>query len=580
VTVCGFDPAGQRLLTLHGDDFDQSLRIWDIESETPLILEAGDLRTNRALFSPRGGRVLRVNTHHGVCVWDVEAQVPHVLLEVPNHVPGHRLEAIFSPDGSRILVAFGNGGAGLWDVDTKAKLHSLDSEGQGEAGLLAFRADGQQMLVGRVPLRTEVWDASSGRLVCELNGDWGSTSFSAEGARILSWGDGAARLWEAETGKVLAVFAGHEASPMGAYFSRSGSTVITASPDGTVREWNLESEGQRTTHSTGSGLHRPFPVRPSLDPAGKRIAIATSTPDLQWVQVIDLDSPARPHGFQVPGTEVIRSLAFAPDGRSLVTAATNQFSRPPPEDSACTWDAETGARLVGFQHPADVLVYDAGFSPDGRLVVTAGDDGKARIWDARTGDLVRELVGHTGGVRSAAFGLGGRRVITSSEALVDRSVRIWDAETAAQLAILRTDGDQPTHACLSPDGRRALAGCWYGTVLLWDISSGEARRWPAHPSHLNSVAFSPDGTQILTASGNPGARLWDAETLDEILTLDAPEGVSASFSADGRWIVTASTNGTARIWPAQPLERARELAPRALTSTEREHYGLAPREKP
>jgi WD40 repeat protein len=277
---------------------------------------------------------------------------------------------------------------------------------------------------------------------------------------------------------------------------------------------------------------------------------------------------------------VILSLAFAPDGRSLVTAATNQPPRPPPENSACTWDADTGARLVRFRHPAEVLVYDAGFSPDGRLVVTAGDDGKARIWDARTGDLVRELVGHSGGVRSAAFGLEGRRVITASEALMDKSVRIWDAETCAQLAILRTEEDRPTHACLSPDGRQALVGCWYGTVMLWDISSGKVRRWQAHPSHLSSVAFSPDGMRILTASANPGARLWDTETGEELLTLDAPEGVSASFSADGQWIVTASTDGAARIWPVDPLQRARELAPRELTDAERAYYGLAPRQKP
>jgi WD40 repeat protein/serine/threonine protein kinase len=570
VGACEFDPSGQRLLILSSDLVGETLSLWDVEREVSLTLEEGrEQAFDRARFDPRG-RAALLTLGRGVKVWDVGSGMPRVLHEVQNQTPGDLVNAVFSPDGSRMLVGFGHGEAGLWDVDSGMKLQSLDSKGDGP-GKLLFRADGQRMLVGHMNGATGVWDAVSGKRVCELSGVWEDATFSADGARILTWGEErTAKLWDAGTAQELAVFAGHDARILSARFSCSDSTVITASSDGTVREWNVDSEAQRTTYSTRSG-----PAHACIDPAGKRIAIATSTRVLQWVQVIDLDSPARSHGFLVPGNDTFQSLAFAADGRSILTSAINH---QPPEDAACTWDVETGTRLACFRHPPAVQVYDAEFSPDGRLVVTAGDDGKARIFDVRTGELVRELVGHTGGVRTATFGLGGKRVITASEALVDRTVRIWDADTGVLLTTLRAEGERPTYACLSPDGRRALAGCWDGVAILWDVSSGEFRRRQVHPGALFSAAFSPDGKRILTASANPGARLLDAETLDEVLTIDAPgmRNVSASFSPDGRWVVTASEAGTVRLWPADPLQPARELAPRKLTAAEREQYGLAP----
>jgi WD40 repeat protein len=98
---------------------------------------------------------------------------------------------------------------------------------------------------------------------------------------------------------------------------------------------------------------------------------------------------------------------------------------------------------------------------------------------------------------------------------------------------------------------------------------------------LNSAVFSPDGTQIVTASGDGSARIWSASDHQQLAVLTEPTSslVLAAFSPDGQQIVTASQDGTARVWstelagPIQVIERiAERRVTRQLTPSERKTY--------
>jgi tRNA A-37 threonylcarbamoyl transferase component Bud32 len=122
-------------------------------------------------------------------------------------------------------------------------------------------------------------------------------------------------------------------------------------------------------------------------------------------------------------------------------------------------------------------------------------------------------------------------------------------------------------ASFSPDGSRIVTASGDQTAKVWDAKTGaEALTLKGHTGFVNSASFSPDGSRIVTAGWDQTAKVWDAKTGAEALTLKGHTGVvnSASFSPDGSRIVTASRDETPKVWDATPVSReflAREAAP-------------------
>jgi eukaryotic-like serine/threonine-protein kinase len=195
-------------------------------------------------------------------------------------------------------------------------------------------------------------------------------------------------------------------------------------------------------------------------------------------------------------------------------------------------------------------VFSAAYAPDGSTVVTASADKTARIWDARTGAEIAVLLGHSDRVFDAAFSPDGTRIVTASR---DKTARIWDARTGTQLVVLSGHGDRVTSAAYSPDGKRIVTASWDKSAREWDARTGAPiKELSGHSDVLYSAAYSPDGKRIATASQDKTARIWDAATGAQLAVL-AGHGdyvASAVYSSDGTRIVTASADKTARTWDA------------------------------
>ena len=224
--------------------------------------------------------------------------------------------------------------------------------------------------------------------------------------------------------------------------------------------------------------------------------------------------------------------------------------------------------------------YSAAYSPDSKTIVTASADQTARIWDAATGEELRQLTGHTGFVNSAAYSPDGKHIVTASW---DQTARIWDAATGKELRELTGHGDRVNSAAYSPDGESIVTASWDQTARIWDAATGEElRQLTGHGGPVTSAAYSPDGKSIDTASEDQTARIWDVATGEELRQLSGHSGpvYSAAYSPDGKTIVTASGDQTARIWVAsldELLAKAKRLIqrdPPLLTPEERQRYGL------
>jgi WD40 repeat protein len=303
-----------------------------------------------------------------------------------------------------------------------------------------FSPDGRQVLIACADGQVRRWDTENKLRLPPLLGHTGEVqvaTFSRDGRFILSASaDETARLWDAVTGQQLFVLA-HPNTVYGAQFNAAGDLVVTACGDGIARLWNVAT-GQMT------------------------------------------DALLKCQGA------ALFDAAFSRDGRHLVIATAGD------ESMGQVWDLATRQPL-GPPLKHDSWVYQARFSPDGRLVVTASFDTTARVWEVGTGRLVRTFK-HRLPVKCAQF---------------------------------------------SPDGRYVLTASWDFVAQLWDVAKGEAVGPPLkHSSYLAHAAFSPDGRRVVTASVRGVTTLWDlapnnwqAAAASSVLNRFGPEFTGGSASA-------------------------------------------------
>ena len=192
----------------------------------------------------------------------------------------------------------------------------------------------------------------------------------------------------------------------------------------------------------------------------------------------------------------------------------------------------------------------AGFSPDGRLVITAARDGTARIWDAASG-AQRAVLKPVGDYPTAVFNSSGDQVLTAG---ADSQATLWNPRTGTKILSVASTGDGL--AGFSPDGRSFATSLKRG-VFIWNAKDGA----PIHEfrvgTYASTLAFSPDGGRLLigswgTTSYGDFPALWDASHATEIARLNGHKSDTqlqgATFSHDGRRIATVTLDGSAHIW--------------------------------
>ena len=452
---------------------------------------------------------------------------------------------ILSPSGRQIAVLARHDQINLYNVPS-GRLEAVLRGHSAQVLSMTYRPDGKQIATYGEDQTIRLWDPSTGQQITLIRAEFAPPNlertplitYSLDGRRIAShsrWqgAAGTSRLWDATTGREIAVLAKWQQGPHPVAFSSDGKRVAVGS--GTYVYLCDAITGHRLAELAPHTGRVDFLA---YSPNGGRIASKSGN-------IIHLWDSESGNKIGVLGDHAaeIASLVFSPDGSRLVSGSKY------PENAARLWDAATGrplAVLAGHKNEISTVA----FSSDGKRVATASTDQTARLWDGYTGQLVAVLAGHTGQVTHVFFSPNGTRVATAAD---DATLRLWDARTGDLIGVLRGHGagipwDRPP--VFTPDGARLVSGSADGTVRIWDMSKVERNVLRGHESFVYDVAFSPNGEQMASAAWDGTARLWDATTGLQTGLLKHETSIvgSVAFNHDGRRLATRERHRGVTIW--------------------------------
>jgi WD40 repeat protein len=294
-----------------------------------------------------------------------------------------------------------------------------------------------------------------------------SVAFSSDGKILATGIDRTAQLWDVATRRPIGYPLMTQTGGVNAVaFSPDGKTLATGSDDGMLRLWD----------------------------------VATATPQMIAGPILRDIAP-------------MTSVAFSPDGTTLATGSD--------ADTVRLWNVATlrqhGRSVATVRQDGRPIIVPGGpvrsvaFSPDGTTLVTVGTDGTARLWNVATHrQSGRPFIGQGQGVTAAAFSPNGKILATGN---LDNTVWRWDIATHQPVGTPLTNPftGRVNSVAFSPDGTTLATGSTDGTAQLWDLTTQPPTRSPltGHTGPVTSVAFSPDRKTLATSSTDGTVRLWN-----------------------------------------------------------------------
>lgn len=514
---------------------DAGLRVLDLRRRAPPHTVPAEQALDQLAFSPDGRRFVTGDRAGRLQRWDATRLEPDGAPWLAH--PGGVHALVFSADGRTLASAGADGRIRLWQAATAEPLGvALDGGSAAKLARLAFSPDGTRLAAAGAAGALQLWTVAPAARIALPR--WPPQEQRLRG---LAFTPDGRRLAAGGLQSVLVLDAA-DGAPIRELAGASDTSdlaigrqglLATVHIDGRLMLW-AGSTGRQIRPARGQSVVAATTLAFSAD--GRRIAVGSAE---GLLDVWDVDPAPAPQ-------DPVEALAFLADGTRVITAGDDR--------RAVIRDARSGqpvgAALVGHGAPLRSIAVDARAG----LIVTAANDACIRVWDAASGaPLGTPLCGHRGWIGAIALFPDGRRLVSAGD---DGTLRRWDlAQRAALGAPLESGGGPVRSVAVSPDGRRLASGHDDGSLRLWDADSGAllGRASNAHGGGVNGVAFSSDGRQLATVGMDSLVRRWraaDAGVLGAPLRGHGASVKGVAYSPDGRFIASSGDDGQLRLWDA------------------------------
>lgn len=460
-----------------------------------------------------------------------------------------------SPDGKIIAHT-----SGLHVVQRKmanVKTPILFKGHMGVVSTVRFSPDMRHMASGSEDKSVIVWDYAEPKIAARLEGHSelvSTIAWSHDGQRLASgsW-DKKVKVWDRESASEVKELTAHSSEIMSVAFSPDGAQLATAAKDGPILLWTTDDfspAGELTRPQSDGAIDLCF------SPDGKTLAAAYVEPGIVLWDVAEKKAIRE----WVAGTKGTVRIRFIENGQKLVATGF--------DNTVSVWNIEDASRIATLRgHGSSVT--GLGVIDDGKILVTSSFDQSLRIWRDQTAPE-SEIVDSTGSRITALRKSHSGRLLAIADKAGTLRVRAMPGSNIRLET--KQDGTEIHDVAFSRDDRRiAIAHDRQLTVRQVDDDSAPLTiKSPGRP--FRSVAWSGDGTLILTGDDAGQIVVWSAKDGEQIRKLDGhTERVSAlEFSHDGDQLISMSWDGTIISWNLKTWE------PRSLYSYTR---GLIPKDR-
>jgi WD40 repeat protein len=451
----------------------------------------------------------------------------------------------YSHSGSLLAAGYRNGDIRIWDLQSREVLRTIKHDRNVTS--IAFDSADRLLAAGAGSKTIKIWDVASGAEVKTIEdrrdgyAEWTGfpVAFKGDGITLATGSeDGMVKLWNYQTGDLVASVHAHDEAVMSLCFDSMGTYLLSRDGRTGAAIWAPTNLEEIVSFELSV---RPYGSTAQFSADGQSI-VTQSGDALQYLSITD--------------GSVVRELS---DHNNEVAA----FSETANGDSVVALSSE-GEIFVYDAHTGDVStsqeLYGSGFTavalhPRGEYLACGLSDGLIEMWNTANWTRESELTGHTYWVVSLVFDPSGEQLASGCW---DGTAKLWNWRTENETSTLGVSEQRVYDVAYSPDGELLATASSDGLVRLWDADTHSLlQELAGHPFEseyhrvVSSVEFTPDGKQLASGAWDDTVKLWDVESREIIQTLATGNTGyvhEVAFSPSGRFLAVGRNYDSTDLW--------------------------------